>query len=79
MIFHRCMINSRRLASISRAFDVVLENFIMPEMVRPHPPFRLLRRKNQTRIRGFARGSDVCEYSSTWLCQAELRIFSDRQ
>jgi ethanolamine ammonia-lyase large subunit len=29
----------------------------MPEMVRPHPPFRLLRRKNQTRIRGFARGS----------------------
>jgi hypothetical protein len=27
------MINSRRLASISRAFDVVLENFIMPEMV----------------------------------------------
>jgi hypothetical protein len=51
------MINSRRLASISRAFDVVLENFIMPEMVRPHPPFRLLRRKNQTRIRGFARGS----------------------
>jgi hypothetical protein len=43
----------------------------MPEMVRPHPPFRLLRRKNQTRIRGFARGS----YSSRTSSEFSPRIF----
>jgi hypothetical protein len=53
------MINSRRLVSISRALDVCLENFIMPEMARPHPLISLLAAINQTRNGGFARGSFV--------------------